>query len=123
MDFLELDDFVLMKYNAVKLVDKAYKYLIRKVQIDYGRISRDLVSVIRNVVEESPINGFEVIDVKYYQSTALVTFKIFDFEEKYEIDLSLMSSFGGSRKYAEYVVGRVIGNGADNIVYRAKKGL
>lgn len=125
LDDLHSDDLVLMKYNAARLADKAYKYLVGKIQYDYRHILVDLVDIIEGVVQRSPIDGFEVTGVEYCLSllTAIVKFEIFSLEQSFKIDLSLMDSYGGSKQYAEYVVGRVIGNAADDIVYNIKKGL
>lgn len=123
LEDLDLDDLVLMKYNAAWLTDRAYKDLIRKIKYDYRHILVDLVDVIKGVVQRTPINGFEVIGVEYYLSTATVKFEIFDLEQSCEIDLGLMDSHGGSKKYAEYVVGRVITNGAGDVARNIKKGM
>lgn len=123
LDDLDSDDLVLMKYNAARLADKAYKYLIRKIQYDYRHILVDLVDVIKGIIQRIPIKGFEVTGVEYYLSTATVKFEIFGLEQSCEIDLSLMDSHGGSKKYAEYVVSRVIGSGANEVAYNIKKGL
>ena len=123
LDDLDSDDLVLMKYNAARLADKAYKCLIKKIKYDYGHILVDLVNIIKGIVQRAPINGFEVTGVEYYLSTATVKFEIFGLEQSCEIDLSLMDSHGGSKKYAEYVVGRVITNGANDVARDIKKGL
>ena len=123
LDDLDSDDLVLMKYNAARLADRAYKYLITKIKHGYSHILVDLVDIIEGIVQKTPINGFEVTGVEYYLSTATVKFEIFGLEQSCEIDLSLMDSCGGSKQYAEYVVGRVISNAADDIVYNIKKGL
>ena len=123
LDGLDSDDLVLMKYNAATLADKAYKCLIRKIKYDYRHILVDLVDIIKYIVQKSPIDGFEVTGVEYDLSTATVKFEIFGLEQSWEIDLSLMDSYGGSKKYAEYVVGRVIANGAGDVTRNIKKGL
>ena len=123
LDDLDSDDLVLMKYNAATLADKAYKCLIRKIKYDYRHILVDLVDIIKYIVQKSPIDGFEVTGVEYDLSTATVKFEIFGLEQSCEIDLSLMDSYGGSKKYAEYVVGRVIANGAGDVARNIKKGL
>ena len=121
INFLETADAVMMMNNAAKLADKAYKYLIGKTQYDRKHILRKLVDIIKDVVEKSPINGFEVTGVEYFQTTAKVNFKIFGFDEHYEIDLGVMDTFDTTRLYASYVVSRVISNGADDMIYEAKK--
>lgn len=121
IDFLETADAVMMMCNAAKLADKAYKYLNSKNQHDHKHILRNLVDLIKDVVEKSPINGFEVTDAEYFHTTAKVNFKIFGFEEHYEIDLGVMATFDTARLYASYVVSRVISNGADDMIYEAKK--
>ena len=123
LDDLDPDDLVLMKYNAARLADKAYKCLIRKIKYDYRHILVDLVDIIRYIVQKSPIDGFEVTGVEYYLSTATVKFEIFGLEQSCEIDLGLVDSHGGSKKYAEYVVGRVITNGAGDVARNIKKGM
>ena len=123
LDDLRPDDLVLMKYDAARLADKAYKYLIRQIKYDYRHILVDLVDIIKGVVQRSPIDGFKVTGVEYYLSTATVKFETFGLEQSCEIDLSLMYSYGGSKKYAEYVVGRVITNGAGDVARDIRKGL
>ena len=123
LDDLDSDDLVLMKYNAARLADRAYKYLITKIKYGYRHILVDLVDIIEGIVQKAPINGFKVTGVEYYLSTATVKFEIFGLEQLCEIDLSSMYSYGGSKKYAEYVVGRVITKGAGDVALNIEKGL
>ena len=123
LNFLKTADKVFMRYTAVKLVERAYGSLIRKIQSDYRRVLVDVVDAIRDVVERSPIVDFEITSVDYRQTTALIKFKVFGFDEEYKVDLVVMETFGSAKYYAEYVMLRVIGYAADTMIHKAQNRL
>ena len=129
LNFLDVDDELLMRYNAAKLVHKAYHSLIRKIEYNYGHVLKDLVKVIEKAVIDFPINDFEVVNVEYNhlssttQPTALMNFKLFGYGESLGVNLESMESFGGAERYAKFVVANVISNVADAMLDDAKRGI
>ena len=129
VNFLDSDDELLMRYNAAKLTHKAYNSLIKKLEFNYSHILKDLVKVIEEAVIDSPINDFEVVNVEYshlsstMHPTALINFKLFGCSESLGVDLETMESFGGSKKYAKFVVANVISNVADAMIDNVRRGI
>ena len=129
LNFLDSDDELLTRYNAAKLVRKAYHSLIRKIEYDHGHVLKDLVKVIEKAVIDFPINDFEVVNVEYShlssatQPTALMNFKLFGYGESLDVNLESMESFGGAERYVKFVVANVISNVADAMIDNARRGI
>ena len=124
-DFLNSNDLAIMRYTAAKLADEAYKCLIRKMQYDYRHILVDLLDAIKFMVQKSSILDFKMIDVEYCVSlsSAKVKFEIFNLKQSYDIHLEDLQTFSDYKKYAEYIVSRVIANAANVILCEVEKDL